>query len=307
MPTCIYIHQHMEWEGGVFGLEHRLDLSSTRPCEEHPPMVQIVALSDEALAELDKDMYARMVEDGRSVEDLKQALATETGFSRFQQRLLADGTGQSEDNMPLASTARMQLVMSDFAFDERSQKALMRACRNKRADKVEKLLQEAQDPNEGGGNIPIHAAAMSGDLEVLQLLVEARADINGASRGKTALDLAVGRGEIHGYFHVFQFLVESGAYANGYHLFVAAFCGSLEALELFLQARADRNYALEHYPTPLHLAAEPGCSEMVRLPAEAGADIDAAIRGLVCLPPWVLMPTLTPACKSMPAGNAVRR
>jgi len=75
--------------------------------EEHPPMVQIPALSGETLAELDKDLYARMVDDGRSVKDLKQVLATETGFSRFRQRLLVDGIGQLEDDMPLASVASM--------------------------------------------------------------------------------------------------------------------------------------------------------------------------------------------------------
>ena len=70
-------------------------------------MVQITALSGDTLAELYKDLYARMVDDGRSVKDLKQVLATETGFSRFRQRLLVDGIGQLEDDMPLASVASM--------------------------------------------------------------------------------------------------------------------------------------------------------------------------------------------------------
>ena len=90
-------------------------------------MVQITALSGEALVKPDKDVYARMVEDGRSVEDFKHVLATETGFPRFQQRLLADGIGQLEDDMPSASTASIQLVISDFVLGERSQKALMHA------------------------------------------------------------------------------------------------------------------------------------------------------------------------------------
>ena len=61
------------------------DMSSTGLREEHPPMGQITALFGETLAELDKDVFARMVEDGRSVKALKRVLATETGFSRFQQ------------------------------------------------------------------------------------------------------------------------------------------------------------------------------------------------------------------------------
>ena len=77
-----------------------------------------------------------------------------------------------------------------------------------RAGKVEKL-QEPQDPGDGG-NIPIHAAAMEGHLQVLQL-VEARADTNAARDGKTALDFALD----HGHFHVLKFLVESGANPNG--------------------------------------------------------------------------------------------
>ena len=181
----------------------------------------------------------------------------------------------------------------------------MRACRKNRADKVEKLLQEPGS-RRGGGNIPIHEAAMWGHLEVLQLLVEARAEVNGADRGKTALDLAVGRGLIHGYFHLLKFLVDSGAKANDSDLFAAALCGSWEAVELFLQAGADRTYAPEHYPTPLHLAAERGCLEMVRLVAEAGADIDVAFTDSVCLPPWVFMPTLTPGCRSMLSRNSIK-
>ena len=135
--------------------------------EEHPPMVQITALTGDTLAELDKDLYTRMVEDGRSVKDLKQVLATETGFSRFRRRLLVDGIGRLEDDMPVASVASMQLVILDFVADERSQKELMRACRKNRTGKVEKLLQEPQDPNGSGGNIPIHAAAKGGHLQVL--------------------------------------------------------------------------------------------------------------------------------------------
>eukprot|EP00435_Cladocopium_sp_Y103_P043297 s2143_g12.t1 len=261
-------------------------------------MVQITALSGETLAELDKDVYARMVEDSRSVKDLKQVLATETGFSRFRQRILVDGIGQLEDDMPLASMASMQLVILDFVADERSQKEFMRACKKNRVGKVEQLLQEPQDPNGSGDNIPIHAAAMGGHLQVLQLLLEARADTNAATvRGKTALecamDCAVERG--HFNFHVLKFLVESGAKANGYRLRMAAFCGSLEAVQLFLEAGADKNYAPENHITALHIAAKRGCLEMVRLLAEAGADIDAAHTDWVHMPPWVLMPTLMPA------------
>ena len=193
--------------------------------------------------------------------------------------------------------------------DERSQKELMRACRKNRAGKVEKLLQEPQDPNGGGDNIPIHEAAMEGHLQVLQLLVEARADTNAArGRGETALDFAVERG----HFHVLKFLVESGANPNSDHFFVAALCDSLEAVQLFLEAGADKNYANyapENYiysNKPLYMAAERGSLEMVRLLAEAGADIDAALTPKVASPPWVLMPTLMPACASVPHGNAVK-
>lgn len=77
----------------------------------------------------------------------------------------------------------------------------------------------------------------------------------------------------------------------------------------FLEAGADKNYANyapENYNKPLYMAAERGSLEMVRLLAEAGADIDAALTPKVPMPPWVLMPTLMPACASMPHGNAVK-
>ena len=53
---------------------------------------------------------------------------------------------------------------------------------------------------------------------------------------KTAFDLAVRRGEIHDYFHVLKVLLESGAYANGYHLFVAV--AAWEAVKLFPAGRS---------------------------------------------------------------------
>ena len=129
-----------------------------------------------------------------------------------------------------------------------------------------------------------------------------------AEHGKTALDFAVERG----HFHVLKFLAAAGANPNRDHFFVAALCDSLEAVQLFLEAGADKNYANyapENYiysNKPLYMAAERGSLEMVRLLAEAGADIDAAFTPKVASPPWVLMPTLMPACASVPHGNAVK-
>ena len=41
------------------------------------------------------------MESGKSIGDLKLLLATETGCSRFQLRLLSDERGELEDDMPV--------------------------------------------------------------------------------------------------------------------------------------------------------------------------------------------------------------
>ena len=254
-------------------------------------MVQITAVSGELVLEVE-DIYSRMADDGhlgRTVRDLKKFLAVQTGHPRFKQRLLGDG-GHLQDDMPLPELANMQLVILNFANqDKTSAERLCRACAKNLVDQVEILLQKPQDPNVRGlmgRKAPIHIAAEFGHLEVVQLLIEAGADMNVAAGRMTALKAAVAKG----FFAVTRCLVQNGADLR-HSLHIAALHGNLRIARLLLDAGAEtdeRNNTLDSGMTALHLAAGSGCLEMVQLLIENGANIDVAMTGGQT--PWQFMP-----------------
>jgi ankyrin len=95
---------------------------------------------------------------------------------------------------------------------------------------------------------PLHSAAEFGDLEVVQILVELKADINAPSQaGQTPLHVASYVDEANGA-KVVRFLLEHGADAT---------------------ARSKSGF------TPLHRASEYGRHKIVRVLLEHGVDIEA--------------------------------
>lgn len=64
--------------------------------------MEIAAISGTILTELSEEDVRCMVEDGRTVRDLKKILTDPLGHSRFRQRLFSEGLGELQDHMPLA-------------------------------------------------------------------------------------------------------------------------------------------------------------------------------------------------------------
>ena len=150
-------------------------------------------MSGATLAELSEDEYSEMVESHKTVKDLKQVLANRIGYSRFRQRLL--GELELQDDMPLIPLPDgVQIVILDFCPpDSLRQQMLVKCCEKNDLEEVERLLHRPQDPNGVGidGNVPIHVAAENGHVDMVRLLVEARADKNTTmARGETALHCA---------------------------------------------------------------------------------------------------------------------
>ena len=245
-------------------------------------MVQIEALSGEIVAEFDDDELDEMIGSNKLVKDLKKVLADRIGVSRFRQRLFT-GEIELQDNMPLPSVPSVQLVTLNFAEpDQGMEEKLLQQCKENNLGEVEMLLRKPQDPDrKPNANMiaPIHAAADEGHLEVMKLLLEARADTNSKTAfGATALHPAARKGLLE----VVQVLLEAGANTNVADsngiaaLHWAAAAGHLEVLQVLLQAGADINAAALSGRTALHAAAVTGHSEVVRVLLQADADMDVA-------------------------------
>lgn len=125
---------------------------------------------------------------------------------------------------------------------------------------------------------PLHDAAMTGDIETLQHLLEAGADPNSViSEGNpTPLYFAAERG----HPHAVAMLIEHGADVNlltfqGGALHIAARRGRLEIVQQLLDAGADPNLiGGERMTRPLHEAAYNGSIEIVTLLLDRGADVN---------------------------------
>ena len=110
--------------------------------------MQVTALCGETVAQLGEDEIRCMVDNGKSIRDLKKLLSAQVGCSRFQQRLFSDEIGELQDDMPLRPLPSIQLVVLAYcAFDESAEKELLDSCRSNNVPWVESLLQQPQNPN----------------------------------------------------------------------------------------------------------------------------------------------------------------
>ena len=128
------------------------------------------------------------------------------------------------------------------------------------------------------GRIPLHAAANSGNLEMVRILIEYDpANINARyGSGWTALYCASeGRNPEDG--SVVRFLLEHGADVNGQDLdgwtplHVASISGALEVVRLLLEHGADVEAKKNDGNTALQVATDIGHDEVVKLLGEHGA------------------------------------
>lgn len=140
---------------------------------------------------------------------------------------------------------------------------------------VQTLLQQGADSNFGFVKTPLQEAATSGQKAVIPLLLDAGANINARTKyGETALSLAAHGGHLEAV----RLLLSKGANANSRSeaLFSVAMSGRLEIARVLLQAGADVNYSDPQFrATPLIWASKGKNVEMIRVLLEAGADVNA--------------------------------
>eukprot|EP00438_Fugacium_kawagutii_P020087 Skav200149 [mRNA] locus=scaffold2013:334194:335099:- [translate_table: standard] len=241
------------------------------------------AVTGEPVADLNAEDF-----EGKSDVVLKNFLSKQSGFSRFQQRLLSEDVEITGDNLTFPQN--LQLVfLEHLPADAEQDERLALACSDNNADEVEKILSQPRDPDtkRPDGRTPLHFAAEKGSLECASLLLEAGADKEVKAKGKTPLHLAA----LNGHVELLRFLIESGAEkdacaGNGATcLHLAAHKGRTAAVRALLEFRAAINEVTTDGRTALHFAAEFGRLEVARLLLQAGAEKEQPTTDEHCLTP----------------------
>ncbi len=133
----------------------------------------------------------------------------------------------------------------------------------------------------------LNDAATSGDIALVNSLLDQGADIDGRYNDGTALIMAA----LMGWPDTVKVLLERGAdvdtvdsigltaliWAIEFSLEAGDTEGGLAAIRLLLEYGADANHATDLGEMPLFLAAEAGSAEAVRMLLEHGADVNAAM------------------------------
>jgi ankyrin repeat protein len=124
------------------------------------------------------------------------------------------------------------------------------------------------------GETPLHYAAAKGYGEIVRLLLEAGANVNGSEREETPLHIAAEYGAIDAA----RVLVAAGANLNPINengftpLQLAIDKGHAEVAEVLLKGGADANVGIS--PPALNSAAKAGDPELVRMLIHAGAKVN---------------------------------
>jgi ankyrin repeat protein len=147
--------------------------------------------------------------------------------------------------------------------DRSGQTPVFRYCDHGDIDAVQQLIDAGADINikDNGGWTPLHKAAVAGHLELASLLIKYGADVNAASN---CLDTPLHDAAENGYVDVVQKLLQSGAYLNARNNKnetahdVAGDEETTECLKKWEEMVCKVNVADAEGRIPLHLAAASG-------------------------------------------------
>jgi ankyrin repeat protein len=146
---------------------------------------------------------------------------------------------------------------------------------------VSALLKEKPDlafTKDRSGITPLHVAALSGQTQVVDLLLANKADVNARDgKGMTPLHLASESGQTRVVDRLLKHHADVNAKSNSgmTPLHLAAESGQKPAVELLLANRADVHASSEDVGTPLHVAVVGGHLGIANLLLARGAQVNA--------------------------------
>ena len=157
---------------------------------------------------------------------------------------------------------------------------LYKATKNGDIGQIRTMMENGADVNAGkGGVTPLLIASMTGRVDIVKLLVDAKADVNAAAKtnGFTPLFVASQTGRVD----IVKLLVDAKADVNAADkdgvtpLYNASTGGHVNIVKLLVDAKADVNAAEKDGVTPLLIASRRGHVNIVKLLLDAKADVNA--------------------------------
>ena len=251
----------------------------------HPGSWQMLhvslAVSGKALCTLDAQQVR-----GKSVKLLKGRVAKEIAVSRFRQRWFGEDGSELKDEEKLVTSEVKIVILNVGPPEEDDEvyQRLIWAIAGNDSAKVEALLHQPvnPDPRVITGRSALCCAVQYGSWKCVSLLLEGFADPNQCMCcvfGWTPVLHMAAQG---GSFDIVQLLLEAAAdidtvteHSGESALHVAAQGGNAAMVQLLLEAGAGVNVARKDGVTALHVAALRGHSEIVKLLHRAGANMDA--------------------------------
>lgn len=191
-----------------------------------------------------------------------------------------EAAAEAVEPQPSAQEAAPELA------PEAADELLMEAVEAEDAAEVARLLEGGANPDveDGRGNAALARAARDGQLEIVQLLLDAGADVNSTGTyGLGTDDAAIELAANYGHLAIVELLIAHGADVNQEDseygvtaIGAAAWYNHDEVVRLLLEKGADPNWVSDWNlgETPLHWAAFNGSLESAELLLDAGVDVN---------------------------------
>eukprot|EP00435_Cladocopium_sp_Y103_P060058 s129_g21.t2 len=233
--------------------------------------------------------------DGKTGKAVKQALAVKTGITRFRQRLFLENDANEipDDEVFASMPKKVQLVVMEFCPPnaEEEEEMMWAASENDTetsendTESLEEFLKRPLNPmvvsaqEDIEGMTALHYAAECGHVEPMQLLLEARAEINANASGIMGQEMApLHLAACYGHLEAVRFLIENGAEKDQTDQFGASALelaverSHFDTARFLIQVGADKDPLLTNSTQALLVAAIFGHEEMVRFLVEVGVD-----------------------------------
>jgi ankyrin repeat protein len=179
----------------------------------------------------------------------------------------------------LGQSLRQEGYGADGDFVDKDE-ALAWAIKMEKIELVQAIVEDGVNINLGKGqyqNAPLHVATDAGSCEIISILKDANADLEGRNvNGFTPLHLAAQSGR----FEVAKLLCDLGAdtkcrcYSGGTPIHYAARRGHYEIIQLLADRNIEVDICDDNWMTPLSLASAYGKIIAVHLLVKLGADVN---------------------------------